>query len=288
MIMMAEALVVEFVDVDADDTEADQVVNIYHDNIKIDVYAGPTDCDDSKQVKVGDQLGMHYTGTIDQSSQTGTWGKQFDSSRDRGIMLDIKHIGFGTLIDGWDHGLLGLCQGAQAILIVPPELAYGSNGVGDMIPPYATLKFDIEIVTIHKHPPHPNLFDELDTNNDNVLTVEEILVHFRKHEQHQENEADADAVELPEHLMENSDTNKDGVISRTEFGSPEMSFDMCLEMLHHHPPDDESNTLLGLSIQWLCYRPRNNNDKSNDDDYDVNNNGGVNNSKIGNNDDGEL
>lgn len=312
MIMAEAHLVIEIIDEDVDgeqhdddfvsndnhvDADADATngsdnnikMKIYHEGVQIDVYEGPTECDESNTVTVGDRLGMHYTGTIDPSSPTGTLGKKFDSSRDRGIVLDIPHIGFGTLIDGWDFGLLGLCRGAKAVLIVPPDMGYGENGVGEMIPPYATLKFDVEIVSIQKYPPHPNLFDELDTNHDNVLTSDEVLIHFQKenrsnnNDDFDANDADSDtdaedAIELPENLMENSDTNNDGVIDRTEFGSPEMSFDMCLEMLHHHPPED--NTLLGLSIQWLCYRPRS---SSNVDDNDNDTDGvTTNNNKIEN------
>ena len=60
---------------------------------------------------------MHYTGTIDQSSATGEKGKKFDSSRDRGQTFDVA-IGTGQVIKGWDEGIVGLCLGAKANLII--------------------------------------------------------------------------------------------------------------------------------------------------------------------------
>ena len=209
------------------------------EELKITVYEGPTECDEADRVKVGDQLGMHYTGTIDESSKTGEAGTHFDSSRGRGV-LDIT-IGFGDLIDGWDKGLIGLCKGAKAILIIPPEMGYGSNGAGDVIPGGATLRFDVEVVYVTEPPPVPNLFPKLDVNEDGVLAPEEILVHFRQEDP---------TAEMPPELMEKEDKNNDGVVSREEFGGPSMPWPMCLEMLYRN---SETNTL-GLAVRWLCQR----------------------------------
>ena len=74
-------------------------------------------CDDAQKVKKGNFLKMHYTGTIDQSSATGEKGKKFDSSRDRGQTFDVA-IGTGQVIKGWDEGIVGLCLGAKANLII--------------------------------------------------------------------------------------------------------------------------------------------------------------------------
>jgi len=67
--------------------------------LKVDQYEGPTECEDESKVKVGDFLEMHYTGTIDESSETGEKGKKFDSSRDRGDTFDFQ-IGIGQVIKG--------------------------------------------------------------------------------------------------------------------------------------------------------------------------------------------
>ena len=87
--------------------------------------AGPTECDE--KTAPGHHLSMHYTGTIDESSATGVGGSQFDSSIPRGKTFDFP-LGGGRVIRGWDEGLVGLCKGAKATLIIPPELGYGERG----------------------------------------------------------------------------------------------------------------------------------------------------------------
>lgn len=213
-------------------------VTAAEEQIKVNIYDGPTNCDQVDKVKVGDQLEMHYTGTIDESSSTGEPGTQFDSSREREA-LHVT-IGFGDLIEGWDQGLIGLCKGAKAILVVPPEMGYGSSGVGDAIPGGATLRFDVEVVSVTEVR-YPDIFDELDIDEDGLLTPEEILVHFRK---------EGPDADMPPELMEKDDTNKDGVVSREEFGGPRMPWLDCLEMMHVH----SEPTALGLAVRWLCQR----------------------------------
>jgi FKBP-type peptidyl-prolyl cis-trans isomerase len=128
--------------------------------------AGPTDeCDEVDRVKVGDHLEIHYTGTIDESSKAGTPGQQFDSSRDhvRYVYGDETFsftIGMGEVIDGWDEGLLGLCKGAHATLVVPPEFGYGDEGAGDAVPGGATLNFEVEVVEVERDAPTTGEFDD--------------------------------------------------------------------------------------------------------------------------------
>ncbi len=172
--------------------------------VKVEVYEGPKECEDVDKVKTGDLLSMHYTGTIDESSETGTKGEQFDSSRTRGNTFDFT-IGQGEVIKGWDQGLLGLCKGAKAILVIPPDLGYGDRGAGGAIPGGATLKFDVEVVAIGEAPPPKNVFADLDTDKDGFLTVEEMLVHFSQYSDFK--------GELPPALMENEDKDKDGKVS---------------------------------------------------------------------------
>ena len=102
---------------------ADTAAAAEEDQVAIDVYEGPMECDEADRVKVGDRLGMHYTGTIDGSSRTGEPGKVFDSSRGRDIVLDVT-IGVGELIAGWDAGLLGLCRGAKAEEFGGPKMPW--------------------------------------------------------------------------------------------------------------------------------------------------------------------
>jgi hypothetical protein len=113
----------------------------------ITVTGGPTSCEAAATVQNGNQVAMRYTGTIDKSSKTGKKGKQFDSNRGGGGTFDFK-IGSGKVIDGWDEGLLGLCVGSRATLVIPPHLGYGARGAGKDIPGGATLNFDVEVVRI--------------------------------------------------------------------------------------------------------------------------------------------
>ena len=87
----------------------------------VKVYEGSNECEDENKVQKGNRLSMHYTGTIDESSSAGEKGSKFDSSRDRGSTFDFT-IGTGQVIAGWDEGLLGLCVGAKATLIIPPDM----------------------------------------------------------------------------------------------------------------------------------------------------------------------
>merc|ERR1719356_599257 len=132
--------------------------------LSVKVYDGPTECEAENKVKVGDYLKMHYTGTIDESSSTGEKGKKFDSSRDRGQTFDVK-IGTGAVIKGWDEGIVGLCKGAKATLVIPPDMGYGSRGAGGDIPGGATLNFDVEVVDIADvAPPGINIFKDIDSD----------------------------------------------------------------------------------------------------------------------------
>lgn len=92
----------------------------------------------------GKQVTVHYTGWLYQNGQQGA---KFDSSKDRNDPF-VFSLGAGMVIRGWDEGVQGMQVGGQRTLIIPPELGYGAYGAGGVIPPNATLKFDVELLAV--------------------------------------------------------------------------------------------------------------------------------------------
>ena len=92
------------------------------------------------EAKAGDTVSVHYTGWLKD-------GTKFDSSKDRGQAFSFN-LGAGMVIKGWDEGLTGMKAGGTRKLTIPPELGYGARGAGNVIPPYATLIFEVELLAI--------------------------------------------------------------------------------------------------------------------------------------------
>src|SRR5215470_12336391 len=96
------------------------------------------------QPKAGQICVMHYTGWL---YENGAKGAKFDSSLDRGEPFEFQ-IGMGQVIKGWDEGVATMKVGGKRTLIIPPQLGYGARGAGGVIPPNATLIFDVELLDV--------------------------------------------------------------------------------------------------------------------------------------------
>lgn len=183
------------------------------EELKVEVVKSSDSC--SRKSKKGDILSMHYTGTL-------LDGKEFDSSRQRGEPFRFQ-IGLGQVIKGWDQGLLDMCVGDKRKLTVPPSLGYGEAGAGDRIPPGATLVFETELTKIEDGPPPVNVFKQIDSDQDEQLTREEISKYLK--EQLPAAQAAGlkdlpDTDKMVEEIFQHEDKDRDGVISREEFSGP--------------------------------------------------------------------
>ena len=99
---------------------------------------------DGATAKAGNKVSVHYTGWL---LDNGAKGKKFDSSVDRGQPFEFP-LGLQRVIAGWDEGVATMKVGGKRTLIIPPQLGYGARGAGGVIPPNATLIFDVELLGV--------------------------------------------------------------------------------------------------------------------------------------------
>lgn len=107
---------------------------------KIDTKVGNGD-----EAVIGKTVNVHYAGWVYDEKAPDKKGKKFDSSYDRKEHFSFL-LGAGRVIKGWDKGVLGMKVGGQRTLIIPPSMAYGERGAGNVIPPNATLLFEVELM----------------------------------------------------------------------------------------------------------------------------------------------
>jgi FKBP-type peptidyl-prolyl cis-trans isomerase len=101
-------------------------------------------CGDGTVAEAGKLVTVHYVGRLED-------GTQFDASKDRGQPFEFL-LGGGMVIQGWDEGIVGMAIGGKRTLVIPPELGYGAEGAGEVIPPDATLIFDVELLKVADGP----------------------------------------------------------------------------------------------------------------------------------------
>lgn len=99
------------------------------------------------EAQSGRTVTVHYTGWLHDASRPDQRGAKFDSSRDRNEPFSFN-LGAGEVIRGWDEGVAGMKVGGRRILTIPPDMGYGARGAGGVIPPNATLLFDVELLDV--------------------------------------------------------------------------------------------------------------------------------------------
>ena len=112
------------------------------DLIKTDTKLG-----EGAEAQAGQTVTVHYTGWLYDESAPDNKGEKFDSSLDRNEPFGFP-LGGGRVIKGWDIGVQGMKEGGLRTLVIPPEMGYGSSGAGDVIPPNATLVFDVKLLNV--------------------------------------------------------------------------------------------------------------------------------------------
>jgi len=109
---------------------------------KLDVKQGT-----GAEAAAGKAVVVHYTGWLYDPSVPDGHGRKFDSSVDRKVPFGF-FLGEGKVIKGWDEGVAGMKVGGKRTLVIPPNMAYGERGAGGVIPPNATLVFDVELLEV--------------------------------------------------------------------------------------------------------------------------------------------
>jgi len=200
---------------------ATTTTTVAQDEVSVRVTSGNQQCEDATKISAGKYASIHYTATIDESSVSGIPGDEFDSSYNRRIPFNFQ-LGTTNLLKGLELGVNGLCQGSQAIIVIPPSLGYGSHGLA---PADATIRFEIDVLDVSNvEIPKPemvipdptdedddeNQFEALDTDGDGVINKDEMAAYY-----HSIGHDDYGGT-----VFELEDTDGDGYISWEEFHGP--------------------------------------------------------------------
>ena len=121
-----------------------QSISVEEENIVSELKKIDTVVGDGTAATAGKEVDVHYTGWLFDENAPDNKGQKFDSSLDRGQVFSFP-LGAGHVIKGWDEGVAGMKIGGKRTLIIPAEMGYGARGAGGVIPPNATLVFDVEL-----------------------------------------------------------------------------------------------------------------------------------------------
>ena len=102
---------------------------------------------DGAEARAGQVVRVHYTGWLYDATRDDKRGQKFDSSKDGNRPFDFT-LGAKEVIPGWDEGVAGMKVGGVRVLTIPPSMGYGARGAGDVIPPNATLVFEVELLGV--------------------------------------------------------------------------------------------------------------------------------------------
>lgn len=188
------------------------------DEFNIEKTYVPEEC--SERSANGNVLNMMYKGSL------ASTGEVFDQSP-AGSPFSFT-LGAGQVIRGWDEGLLDMCVGEKRVLTIPASMGYGEAGSPPTIPGGATLKFEVELLSISDQPLDDNqdgaegyddTFKMLDHDSNGEVTKEELKQYLVKQEGDGLPQGD-ELSGLIDDIFKHEDKNKDGVIARDEFGKP--------------------------------------------------------------------
>eukprot|EP00794_Sanderia_malayensis_P011916 gene11916-13150_t len=191
---------------------------------KIDYLYTPRQC--SRKAQKGDLVVVHYTGWLAKS------GRKFDTTIDvrrRYVPFEFV-LGTGYVIKGWEMGLVGMCRGEKRKLFVPSVLGYGRKGLRGIIPPNATLVFEVDLLDLRRATPNyapMDLFTSLDKDGDKKLSREEVSAYVKyqskvyKHP-NAPKQTREDHERMVDQIFEREDKDGDGHISHSEFSGPKM------------------------------------------------------------------